>query len=510
MKTQACGYVRVSTTLQKAENTPEIQQEQIRKYCSLHDYELTKIYEDVESGKKDSRPGLLSLFEDARAGKFQKVIFTKLDRFGRSLRFILECYDKLEEMNIGVISISENIDTSTPTGKLLRNILGTLAEFEATRITERMAEGRYIKTLNRTSLPGRRPYGYKFENGKVLIDEEEIPILREIFKYYLVNRLAIRHLVQRLNQEGHRTPRGKYWQDSSVTRILKNPIYCGEAVYFKNHKAPVRIQTPQIITPAQHQKILSLMDEHNTRRDLFPRHLKKEDPFLLRGLLQCKCGSKILSQQDQRYRKPRRYICHWSRRKHEQHKKCDLPFLDAPKLEKLVLNKIKMLMLRPDKIIRQLKSEEESHAQIEKDIQKLQGKIKSGNEKIQRLYTLFEEKGIDQGELLKRIEERKTEISQWEEQKSNQESQLSLIQTKQENINQFKHLMEEGTKRVNRVLMKLDNNQMREFLRTVIDGRLTIVDPKLEKLDDVQGTFNWYEGYQWLGIFRNTKQREYG
>lgn len=119
----ACGYARGSTSAQWEKESPDIQWKMIHQYCALHRLCLTKIYEDQWSGAKDDRPGLNELFTDAEKGLFKRVIFSRLDRFGRSLKFILECYDRLEALGIAVVSINENIDTSTPIGILLRNIL---------------------------------------------------------------------------------------------------------------------------------------------------------------------------------------------------------------------------------------------------------------------------------------------------------------------------------------------------------------------------------------------------
>ena len=91
------GYIRVSTSAQvdKGESLPE-QREQISKYCSAMNYNLTKIYEDGGiSGGSLERPALDRMIEDARDGKFNKIVFKKMSRFGRNARDLLNLFDFL-------------------------------------------------------------------------------------------------------------------------------------------------------------------------------------------------------------------------------------------------------------------------------------------------------------------------------------------------------------------------------------------------------------------------------
>jgi|GEM_PF-2861627 len=514
---KVAGYVRVSTLGQKEKDTPEIQSDQIKKYCAFHDLHLFKIYQDTISGTKDDRPALNELFKDAEIGKFKRVIFTKLDRFGRSLKFILECYDKLEGMGITAVSISEAIDTSTPVGKLFRNILATLAEFEASRIAERMIEGRYWKTTQKQSIPGRKPYGYhwKKKNGKAILDEDEVVLLRKIFSYYLDNHLSIRYLVERINQEGHRTRHNKYWQASSVTRILKNPVYTGQGVYFKEHDKPIILEFPPIITPARHKRVLQIMEDKNTRIELDPPNLRENDPFLLRGLLLCgQCKSKMLSLYDGSSW-VRRYICHWSKRKKWtdlafRHKKCDLPPIDAEKLEKSVLNRIKFMLIHPSMLLKQLQREVKDTSKLEKEITTLQTRITKLQEGSEHLYDLYAEKEIDKGELISKLEKRKVQMSRLEEQKVELDKQFNAIKAKSIEIKEVKNLEKLSYERVSVVLKSMTNEQKKEFLRTCIDGRLTVVNPIKISGAPVQGVFDYSEAYDWLAKFTNTNLREYG
>ena len=122
--TTAVGYIRVSTEEQVREGYGLAAQEQaIRAYCEAYACELVDIYADAgRSGKSmRGRESLARLLEDAKAGRFERVVFWKLDRLGRNLKDLLHICDVLEQASVGVVSIQESIDTGTASGRMARN-----------------------------------------------------------------------------------------------------------------------------------------------------------------------------------------------------------------------------------------------------------------------------------------------------------------------------------------------------------------------------------------------------
>ncbi len=134
---KAAIYARVSTV----EQNPEIQTEELETYIGYKSLELYKIYVDRVSGSKDSRPALNDMMFDMRKGCFDAIVVYKLDRLGRSLKHLLTICEELHNKNVTLIVTSQNIDTSTASGKLLFNILGSVAEFEKELISERTKLG---------------------------------------------------------------------------------------------------------------------------------------------------------------------------------------------------------------------------------------------------------------------------------------------------------------------------------------------------------------------------------
>ncbi len=130
-------YCRVST-----EDQDNDKQEAICvRYCETHEHIIFKVYKDVISGTTSSRPDFNQLLEDMRLRKFDCIMVTKLDRMGRSLKHLLNLFDEFQSKGINFIAATQNIDTSTASGRLQMQIMGAFAEFERNIISERTKEG---------------------------------------------------------------------------------------------------------------------------------------------------------------------------------------------------------------------------------------------------------------------------------------------------------------------------------------------------------------------------------
>lgn len=131
-------YCRVSTEDQFADKQEEI----CKEYCQRNKFEVFKVYSDVISGTTTTtRPSFNLLLEDMRNFKFDIVMVTKLDRLGRSLQHLLSLFDEFAKKKIEFIAVTQNIDTTTSSGKLQMQIMGAFAEFERNIISERTKEG---------------------------------------------------------------------------------------------------------------------------------------------------------------------------------------------------------------------------------------------------------------------------------------------------------------------------------------------------------------------------------
>jgi len=130
-------YCRVSTDEQFADK----QEVACREYCQKQGFEIFRVYKDIISGSKESRPEFNILLEDMRENKFNCVMVTKLDRMGRSLQHLLSMFNEFNKRGVHFIAITQNIDTSSASGRLQLQIMGAFAEFEREIIRERTIEG---------------------------------------------------------------------------------------------------------------------------------------------------------------------------------------------------------------------------------------------------------------------------------------------------------------------------------------------------------------------------------
>ena len=132
-------YARVST---HNGQDPEMQLRELREYCQRREWDITREYVDVGiSGGKEKRPELDKLLHDAHRRYFDAVVVWRFDHFARSVSHLLRALEEFRSLGIEFISLSEQVDTSTPTGKMVFTVLGAVAELERSLIVERVRAG---------------------------------------------------------------------------------------------------------------------------------------------------------------------------------------------------------------------------------------------------------------------------------------------------------------------------------------------------------------------------------
>jgi DNA invertase Pin-like site-specific DNA recombinase len=167
MSTRVAIYARVSTTNHGQD--VGMQTRELREYCERRGLHIVGEYTDVGvSGSKDSRPELNRLMANARQRRFDAVCVWKLDRFGRSLRHLVNALADLESLGVSFVSLKDNLDLSTPSGRLMFQIIGAMAEFERALIQERVRAG----------IRNARAKGRRIGRPRVAIDAARIAALR--------------------------------------------------------------------------------------------------------------------------------------------------------------------------------------------------------------------------------------------------------------------------------------------------------------------------------------------
>jgi DNA invertase Pin-like site-specific DNA recombinase len=159
-------YARVST--QTGQNS-EMQIRELREYCKRRGWKVTREYVDVGiSGAKEKRPELDKLLADAHRRHFDAVVVWKFDRFARSVSHLLRALETFRSLGIEFVSLSEQVDTSTPAGKLVFTVLGAVAELERSLIGERVRAG----------LRNARAKGKRLGRPRKIVNSDEMNRLR--------------------------------------------------------------------------------------------------------------------------------------------------------------------------------------------------------------------------------------------------------------------------------------------------------------------------------------------
>ena len=165
---KAALYARVSTTNGQ---DPTMQTRELKEYCQRRGWKIAGEYVDQGiSGAREKRPELDRMMADAHRRRFDAVVVWKFDRFARSVSHLLRALETFKALGIEFVSLSEQMDTSTPTGKMVFTVLGAVAELERSLIAERVRAG----------LRNARAKGKKLGRPRKAVDRSRIAALRRV------------------------------------------------------------------------------------------------------------------------------------------------------------------------------------------------------------------------------------------------------------------------------------------------------------------------------------------
>lgn len=351
--TKVAAYIRWSTDEQGQGTTLEVQKEACQKFIESQGWEFREdllFVDDGYSGGNLNRPGMSQLREAVRAGRVQCVVVYKLDRLSRSVIDTVNLVLHEWEGRCYIRSTREPIDTTSPMGKQFFYMLVSYAEWERSVIRERTMSGKRKRAEQGRNAGQKYPYGYqKGRDGHWALDGWDpeqncftgpAAVVRRIFDEYR-SGLSATTIATRLRNEAIPTPEGGAWRPGAVMRILQNPIYAGTYVYGmrrgkgRKRGAPgyqVDRAAPAIVSPEEFEQVQKRRQE---RAELSPRSLASG--YLLSGLVRCtKCGHPVNGSKntanDKRY-----YVC----TNRTLLKGCDCAYIDAMKLERAFLQKVK-------------------------------------------------------------------------------------------------------------------------------------------------------------------------
>ena len=260
-------YCRVSSDEQREKQSIQMQvsaaEHYVQTQASVHDVTITDWYKDDGiSGTIpiEGRPEGSRLLQDARNGRFSRIVVWKLDRLGRQVSVILNLANEFEKLGITITSITEPFDTSNSAGRLMLNILASFADFEHDTILERSITGTNERARAGQWLGGIVPYGYQVTGIKrncwLKVSERELPnvamteadVVRLMYRRLAHDRVSTVKIADELNSLGvppayvkdnrqiqyagkRKANTSGVWRPSRIRNLVVNPVYKGTHLF---------------------------------------------------------------------------------------------------------------------------------------------------------------------------------------------------------------------------------------------------------------------------------------
>jgi site-specific DNA recombinase len=260
---RAAIYARVSTAEQVDGTSLTTQVQRGEHYIAAQGWTTAAAYIDEGvSGAKASRPALNRLMVAVRAGTVDVVVVAKLDRIGRSMRHLGALLGELDDRKVALVSVSEAFDSSTASGRLQRNMLGSFAEFEREMIRDRMTAGRDAVVRSGKWSTTMCPYGYKAEapDYKLELNPPESDVVRVMVDLFVNQRMNTAEVARHLNAAGHQPRRTARWTTSAVRQVLRDGEHLAGNFAWRradrHYDGPtIPVAGPALVDPATFQRL---------------------------------------------------------------------------------------------------------------------------------------------------------------------------------------------------------------------------------------------------------------
>ncbi len=357
--TPAALYARVSSDRQDVDLSVSAQLRALKEYAKANGYSVAREYVDeAESGRVADRPQFREMIEEGSKPKapFDVILVWKFSRFTRKREHAVAFKAQLRRKGIRVVSITEQAEDNA-TGRLLEGIIESVDEYYSENLAQEVVRGMREAASRGFFLGSKAPFGYrkiKVQDGakerpSLKVDPATAPVVREIFEKSL-SGYGLKELCKELNERGV-TNRGKRWYKGGLHYVLRNEAYTGTAVWGRTSKGenadPVRVEGawPALVSRELFDEVQQAMSE---RAPKVQRPGRVGSPYLLSGLLKCGMCGRPYSAQGAKSGQFAYYICGTLFR--EGAGTCSARYLNAPKLETFVVEKIRERILNEETI----------------------------------------------------------------------------------------------------------------------------------------------------------------
>ena len=464
--TPAALYARVSSDRQDMDLSVSAQLRALRDYAKANGYSIARQYVDeAESGRVADRPQFREMIEEGSKpnAPFEVILVWKFSRFTRKREHAVAFKSMLRRKGIRVVSITEYADDS-PTGKLMEAIIESVDEFYSENLAQEVVRGMREAASRGFFLSSNAPFGYRKikvsdgakERPTLEVDPVTAPVVREIFESSLRGN-GLKEICKELNVRGVAN-RGKRWNKGGLHYLLTNEAYTGAAVWGRTSRGekpadPVRVEGawPALVSRELFDEVQQAM------RDRAP---KVQSPgrvgskFLLSGLLKCGVCGRSYSGQGAKSGQFAYYICGTLYR--EGAGTCSARYLNAPRLETFVVEKIRERILNEETIVALVATVAEEidamASELADRLEVIEAELSDVRKRLERLYEAVETSELTLEVLSPRILSLRHREEQLEAARDDAERQLerrrvALPNTKEivEYVADFREFLKDGS-----------------------------------------------------------------
>ena len=461
--TPAALYARVSSDRQDVDLSVSAQLRALKEYAGANGYSVAREYVDeAESGRVADRPQFREMIEEGSKPKapFDVILVWKFSRFTRKREHAVAFKSQLRRKGIRVVSITEQAEDNA-TGRLLEGIIESVDEYYSENLAQEVVRGMREAASRGFFLGSKAPFGYrrvKVSDGAkerpiLEVDPATAPVVSEIFEKSLRGS-GLKELCKELNERGV-TNRGKRWNKGGLHYVLRNEAYTGAAVWGKISKGekaqdPVRVEGawPALISRELFDNVQEAMRE---RAPKVQRPARVGSQYLLSGLLRCGVCGKPYSAQGAKSGQFAYYICGTLFR--EGAGTCSARYLNAPKLETFVVEKIRERILTEETIVALVAEEIDAMAgELSGRLEVVEAELSDVRNRLEKLYEAIETSELTLEVLSPRIMSLRHREEQLEAARDDAETRLEqrrvvLPDTEEivEYVADFRNFLKDGT-----------------------------------------------------------------